>query len=859
MADKQKTIDIIFGGIDNTGSAFKSVGSNLNSLERNVGSITAPLASVADSILKLDAVIAAAAVGLTGYGIKLADDFGTSFAEIATLIGQPADSLGEFKDQIQQYAEGSTASFEEITSATYNAISAGVDYEKSLEVIATAEKLSIAGRADLGITTKALVSTMNAFGAEMSEAADYSDVFFTTVQKGQTTLPELAESVGNVAPLAAQAGISFDELGAAIAAITAGAGVSTAEAMTALQATISNIINPSEKAAKAAADLGLDFNLAALESKGLAGFLSEVEEKAGGNTQAITDLFGSVRSYKAVLPLAGNASDDFARNLEAMENRSGAASKAAKELETDLSRLGQTLKNNVTSAFISFGDNLTDESAEIINSLSNIFNSIGDEIALDDGAFAPLIGQLEGVFQDIQAKFETIAGNLPEALKGLDFTDVVRAFDDLGDELGEVFRAMFGDVDLDSVEGLEAALQTVVDAFAALVDLSSGIISGLEPLFALIGEGVEQFKDMDAATLKTAGEWLGLAKTINTLLPLIGGLADGLNAVGNGMIALAGVESLKLVATLGDLGKIAGSFGKFGIMGKALFGVAGVGAVVAAVEYFSDGAISDLFTDTMSEAEVNANWEATNRAAQEAIARAKELKEAQQGVGEAFEQSAEFKELDIEYMQLLADISVDAAKAQGDMSNVLVDVAEAGNKSVGALETVKIKTGEAAEAAKKAAKETKEYQLKLLEIASDERIANIEANVELNIAQLEADTKQAVSIIETLGEAIGSTGDLMGELFGLAQDATGSKRFAVERQIKREEERRQKAFEQQQELTDAQIDLAQKKAEALRKGDAVIKVNAEGLTPALEMIFNEVLEFAQVRANQEGLELLTGL
>ncbi|MEO9587801.1 MAG: phage tail tape measure protein, partial [Marinobacter sp.] len=187
MADTSKTVEIIFGGVDKTGNAISSVGKNLDGLTNRVGDLTGPLANITDSIVKLDAALAAAAVGVTAYAIKISDDFDTAFGEIATLIGQPADNLRDFQDQILSYSETWTASLDQITNATYSAISAGTDYKDSLELLAAAEQLSIAGRADLGDTTTALVSTMNAFGASADEAGDYADNFFTAVQLGQTT------------------------------------------------------------------------------------------------------------------------------------------------------------------------------------------------------------------------------------------------------------------------------------------------------------------------------------------------------------------------------------------------------------------------------------------------------------------------------------------------------------------------------------------------------------------------------------------------------------------------------------------------------------------------------------------------
>lgn len=863
MADKQKTIDIIFGAVDKTGSGFSSVGNNLSSLESNIGSITAPVANITTSILKLDAALAAAAAALTAYGIKAADDFGTAFAEISTIIGQPAADLGDFKDNLQDYAQQSTASFDEITNATYNAISAGVDYKDALQVIEQAESLSIAGKAELGVTTKALVSTMNAFGAEMSEAGDFADVFFTVVQKGQTTLPELADSIGKVAPLAAQAGLSFDELGAAVAAITAGAGISTAEAMTALQQTLSNIIKPSQQAADLAAELGINFNAAALETLGLSGVLEEAKNATGGNVEQMSLLFGSVRSLNAVLPLTGTAADDFTAAMQAMEGRTGATSTAAKELATDLGLLTQTLQNNVTAAFQNFGARFTDESAGIITAATSIFETLATELKLNDGTFAPLLEQFEGLFVDIQGRFEAMARNMPEALDGLDFSSLVRAFDGLGDELGDAFEAIFGDVDLSTVEGLRSAMQTTVDAFTALVNISKGIIDGLEPLFDLIREGATHFNELDERTAESIGNFGGLLTVINTLLPVLGVLSTAFVTIGGTIVTISGAKYLGgLIGGLASLSKMASLAGPTGFIGAALFGAGvggGIGAAInAAFEAINDDSIGTALYNIFGDDDAEVLGKMTYTLKDFGLT-LEDVTEKQKEATEASAESADFNRLNIDHLNELAAETIAAAKASKEMGDSFEENAEAGEKAGGTLSFVANEANKTSKELVEAAKATEEYQIKLLELASDERIASIEATVELNIAQLEADTKTAVAIIESLGTSIESTGNLLGDLYNAQNDASKFDKLDIQQQIRAEEERRQQAFEKQQQLTDAEIRLIKQKAAALSKGEAVIKVNAEGLTPALEYIFNEILVAAQVRATEEGLEFLTGI
>ena len=83
-----------------------------------------------------------------------------------------------------------------------------------------AQTLAISTLGDLDTTTKLLVTTLNGYNLQADSAAHVSDVLFETVKLGEVRIAELAESIGHVAPIAHIAGLSLEELGAAMAVLT---------------------------------------------------------------------------------------------------------------------------------------------------------------------------------------------------------------------------------------------------------------------------------------------------------------------------------------------------------------------------------------------------------------------------------------------------------------------------------------------------------------------------------------------------------------------------------------------------------------------------------------------------------------
>ena len=75
---------------------------------------------------------------------------------------------------------------------------------------------------------------IRAYGMEWEEVNRVSDIAFQTIKLGQTTMGELASSIGGTVPLAATLGVSLEEVMGAMAALTGVTGT-TAEVATQLE------------------------------------------------------------------------------------------------------------------------------------------------------------------------------------------------------------------------------------------------------------------------------------------------------------------------------------------------------------------------------------------------------------------------------------------------------------------------------------------------------------------------------------------------------------------------------------------------------------------------------------------------
>lgn len=255
--------------------------------------------------------------GLMVAGSKAAE-FGKSMANVATLGVKDLDAL---RTGVEELAMEYGGELNENAKVLYDTISAGIPEDAAIMVLDAAARGAQAGVGSLASALDLGTSAMNAWGLQGTTAIETTRNFemimgqaATAIKDGKTTMDEMAQSIGQVAPVMATGGVSTNEFFAAVSALTA-TGLPAAQAMTQLRAVVSGVIAPTSEAEKVAAELGISFNVAALQSQGLAGFLQEIADKTGGNVETMGKLFGSVEALGAITSLTGMQAEKFAASL----------------------------------------------------------------------------------------------------------------------------------------------------------------------------------------------------------------------------------------------------------------------------------------------------------------------------------------------------------------------------------------------------------------------------------------------------------------------------------------------------------------------------------------------------------------
>jgi len=262
--------------------------------------------------------------------------FSRATAEINSILPITQKLTEETKNTFVEFSAqfGTDATLQ--AKSFYNIVSAGIKgTSKQLDVLKSANKAAVAGLVDINAATRVIVSSMNSYSKSGKSATNISDALFVAVREGLTTFDELSSSLGTVAPVAASVGVSFEDLTGAISFITK-AGVRTDIATTQLRQTFASILKPTKEAADEAKRLGIEFNTAALKSKGIVGFFDDLRIKTGGNNESLTKLFGNIRALSGVMRIVKGDFQDFSRIVGETNKSANATATAFKEIEDNL-------------------------------------------------------------------------------------------------------------------------------------------------------------------------------------------------------------------------------------------------------------------------------------------------------------------------------------------------------------------------------------------------------------------------------------------------------------------------------------------------------------------------------------------
>lgn len=240
-------------------------------------------------------------------------------------------------------------------------------------VMTAAMKLSKVGVMDFQDAILLLTGTMNAYGMDSSQASALSMKFFETIRLGRVRGKELADTLGQVIPIASELGISIDEVNAAMVSLTIG-GLDAHKAVTAMRGAMTAFLKPSEDMKAVIREMGFTDPEQLIAASGdFQKAMQAITDAAHGASLEVAKSFRNVRAVTAEFRLTSQkGAEQYAAALEAMK------SSTVETMDTILREFESVDANQVSKQWNALKVNLTQDFGSVLVSMGkDLFDMAG--------------------------------------------------------------------------------------------------------------------------------------------------------------------------------------------------------------------------------------------------------------------------------------------------------------------------------------------------------------------------------------------------------------------------------------------------------------------------------------------------
>ena len=310
---------------------------------------------------------------------KLALDFDKSMTQIQSLVGVSAGEVSKMGEAAKRMAVDTGKSANEAAEALFFITSAGLRGEEAMQVLEASLKAAAVGLGETKTIADLSTSALNAYGSENLSASEATDILTAAVREGKLEASQLAGSMGGVIPIASNMGVSFNEVAAAMAAMSR-TGTNAAEGATQLNAILMSLQKPAEKSQQILATLGLSFEdlEKSVKQDGLLNTLTDLKDSLQGTGIRMKDLFPNVRALKGVLDLTGAGVESNRQIFEALNNTLGATDEAFDKTSQSASFKFKKGMESMKSSLLEIGTVILPAVVKAVTKLSEFIKRMSD-------------------------------------------------------------------------------------------------------------------------------------------------------------------------------------------------------------------------------------------------------------------------------------------------------------------------------------------------------------------------------------------------------------------------------------------------------------------------------------------------
>jgi len=369
---------------------------------------------------------------------QLAKDYEFAMQKIVGLTGEAQDSVNAWSEEILKMGPELARTPQELADALYFISSSGIRGAEAMRVLELSAKAATAGMGETQTMAQVLTSALNAYKGTGLTAAYATDILVAAVREGKAEASGFSTAMGQIIPIAAQLGVSFDQVAGGMAAITL-TGASSANAAVYLKGVFNSLLTASTQGEKALNKANSSYAelRRILGTQGLIPLMQKLRDiQTQYGDELLSDVLPNIRALTGFLSLAGK---NFQYNTELMKRvteSTGSLGKAFAAVADTIKVRYDSAISQAQSSMISLGSSIAEALLPLLEKLvkalervTKWFDSLSEEQKrnkLEWLAFIALLGPVSlGIsvlgyaLSGLITLLRTMAGILPVLKLGI--------------------------------------------------------------------------------------------------------------------------------------------------------------------------------------------------------------------------------------------------------------------------------------------------------------------------------------------------------------------------------------------------------------------------------------------------------
>lgn len=505
-------------------------------LERTASTVGRTIAGVAVNIAKFGAVMGALGGGALAYAVNQAAGFEQRLSGVAAVAGATTDQLNTLREMAIAFGQATDLagiSASDAAVAMEELAKGGISVADILSGAAKGALL-LASAGGMGVAQAAEIASnaINMFSLRGQDMTRVADLFASAANSSSLTVGQLGQSLAMGGQVAAQFGLSIEEVTAAFAAFGA-AGLKGSDGGTSFKTFLLSMVTPTKRAQAAMDQYGLTFFDANGKMKSLTDIAATLRTGLGDlsdeqRAATLSIIFGT-DAIRAASIMYNQGEAGMTSWLGKVDQTGSAARVGATRLDNLRGSLEQ-LKSSVETAAIRIGGALTPALKRMVDGLTGGINGLVKSERFMGGVARAANGLEAGLTRVVRSAgfFGRAIGALVSALSTGDFNAV---FGPLITGISEAFGSGAAATVTLFVSRLLRGAQLLRDGIVTARQAMAGqwqIDPSIQPVIAGIGRTVQLARD---AIITTKQAWAGKWTSSEGIQPVV-------NAIGRIVLAV---------------------------------------------------------------------------------------------------------------------------------------------------------------------------------------------------------------------------------------------------------------------------------------------------------------------------------